>query len=128
MENVMTLLNQFKGESPKRLIQGAIFGAVAVAVIGFGWGGWVRGSTAEDLAVKRVTAALVAAYAPVCVERYRSGATDAQRLKFKQTNQWSRDNVIEKTGFATTPGSKSPNGAIADACAEALTKILDAKT
>jgi hypothetical protein len=128
MEKIMNLPSLFKGESAKRFIQGVLVGAVAVAVVGFGWGGWVRGSTAEDLAAKRVTAALVAAYTPVCVERYRAGATDAQRLKFKQTNQWSRDDVIEKTGFATTPGSKVPNGAIADACAEALTKILSAKT
>lgn len=124
----MQLPSQFKGESAKRFIQGAIVGAVAVAVVGFGWGGWVRGSTAEDLAARRVTAALVAAYTPVCVERYRAGASDAQRIKFKQANQWNRDDVIEKAGFATTPGSKVPNAAIAESCAEALTKILSAKT
>ena len=115
------------GESLTRLIQGTIFGAVAASVIGFSWGGWTLESTAERLASERVTAALVTAYAPVCVERYRASATDVQRAAFKEESSWSRDGFIEKTGFATPPGSASPNGSVADACAEALTKLLDAK-
>ena len=72
------------GESLTRLIQGTIFGAVAASVIGFSWGGWTLESTAERLAAERVSAALVTAYAPVCVERYRAGATDVQRAAFKE--------------------------------------------
>ncbi|HUS95589.1 MAG TPA: hypothetical protein VMX97_02500 [Hyphomicrobiaceae bacterium] len=115
------------GESGARLLQGALFGAVAATIIGFSWGGWMLGSAAESLAAKRVTTSLVAAYAPVCVERYGANATAKQREEFKNSSQWSRDSVIEKTGFATPPGSKTPNGEIADACAQALTKILNAK-
>jgi hypothetical protein len=35
-----------------------------------------------------------------------------------------RDGYINKSGFATPPGSTSPNARIADACAEALSKIV----
>lgn len=113
-----------KGESLTRLVQGAVFGAIAVSVIGFGWAGWTLASTAEKLAAERATTAIVTAYAPVCVERYLATATDQQRTKFKEQSSWSRDAIIEKAGFATPPGSTSPNRDVADACAKALTKSL----
>ena len=36
-----------QGESLKRLLQGAAAGAVATIVVGFYWGGWSLGSTAD---------------------------------------------------------------------------------
>jgi hypothetical protein len=36
----------YQGESLKRLLQGAAVGAATLA-IGFGWGGWMLGSTAK---------------------------------------------------------------------------------
>ena len=122
----MELPKFFKGESLTRLVQGAVIGAVAVSVIGFGWGGWTLSSTAERLASERVTAALVTAYTPVCVERFSANATDEQRADFKKESAWNRDTVIEKAGFATIPGSTSPNESVAEACAEALTKLINA--
>ena len=112
------------GESGTRLLQGAIGGAIVTMVIGFGWGGWTLGSTAEEMAAERTSAAVVAAYAPICVERYNANATPEQRDAFSKESAWSRDSLIEKAGYATPPGSKSPNGPVADACAKALTKIL----
>src|SRR5215207_6678148 len=63
-----------KGESLTRLLQGAAAGAVLTMVIGFNWGGWKLGSTAEDMATRRVGIALVEVYAPVCVERFQQQA------------------------------------------------------
>jgi len=114
----------FEGESLTRLAQGAGVGAVATIAIGFGLVGWTLGSTAEKMAAERTTVALVTAYAPVCVERYNATATVEQRDAFGKQSTWSRDSWIEKAGFATPPGSNSPNRAVADACAEALTKII----
>jgi len=114
----------FNGESGTRLLQGAAFGAVATIAIGFGWGGWTLGSVAERMANQRTTAALVTAYAPVCVERYNTNATTEQRDAFSKESKWNRDSLIEKAGYATLPGSELPNGPVADACAEALTKVL----
>ena len=120
----MEMPKSLKGESLTRLLQGAVLGAIGVTVIGFGWAGWTLASTAEKLAAERATTAIVTAYAPVCVERYLANATDQQRTKFKEQSSWSRDAIIEKAGFATPPGSTSPNRDVADACAEALTKSL----
>ena len=120
----MNLPKMFEAESLTRLAQGAGVGAVATIAIGFGLVGWTLGSTAEKMAAERTTVALVTAYAPVCVERYNANATAEQRDAFSKESKWSRDGLIEKTGFATLPGSESPNRAVADACAEALTKII----
>ena len=44
----MEMPAMFKGESLTRLAQGAAVGAVATMIIGFNWGGWVLGKTAEN--------------------------------------------------------------------------------
>jgi hypothetical protein len=53
-------------------------------------------------------------------------ATPEQRAAFAKEYDWNRDTVIEKTGFATPPGSSSPNDAIADKCAATLSRQLKA--
>jgi hypothetical protein len=73
-----------------------------------------------------VEATQVTIYSPVCVERYMAKATPEQRTAFAKENDWNRDAVIEKTGFATPPGSSSPNNAVADKCAATLSKLLKA--
>jgi len=49
----------YQGESLKRLLQGAAVGGVATLVIGFGWGGWMLGSTAKTLADSTANSAVV---------------------------------------------------------------------
>ena len=44
----------FQGESLKRLLQGAAVGAVATIFVGFSWGGWSLGSTADKMAKEQV--------------------------------------------------------------------------
>ena len=95
-------------------------------VIGFTWGGWVTGGTANKMTSDAVEATQVALYSPVCVERYMAKATPEQRAAFAKENDWNRDSIIEKTGFATPPGSSSPNDAVADQCAATLSKQLKA--
>jgi hypothetical protein len=50
-----------EGESLKRLLQGAAAGAVATIFVGFYWGGWSLGSTADKTAKERSELAVVAA-------------------------------------------------------------------
>jgi hypothetical protein len=118
-----------QGESVTRLLQGAIAGFLATTVIGFNWGGWIRGSTAEDNAMRRVNAALVQVYAPVCVERFQQQANVAVKwAELTKVENWRRDDYISQSGFATPPGSDSPNARVADACASALSKIIAMQT
>ena len=119
------LPQMFKGESFTRLLQGTAFGAVAIAVLGFSQGFVMLSSSAEEMANERATAAVVAVYAPTCVNRFIADATSEQREGFNQAS-WRKDDYIEKTGFATPQGSAEPNGAVADKCAELVTAALEA--
>ena len=64
-----------QGESLKRLLQGAAAGAVATMFVGFYWGGWSLGSTADKMAKQRSELAVVAALAPVCADKFRAFRT-----------------------------------------------------
>ena len=121
----MQLPKFFQGDSLTRLAQGAAVGAVATMIIGFYWGGWVLGKTAEKNATTLVNAALVKAYGPVCIERFKlQPNVDAKWAELTKIDTWRRDAYIKESGFATPPGSTSPNSAVADACAAALSKII----
>lgn len=102
---------------------GAVVGAIALAVVGFNWGGWVTGGKAEADATRRVNDAVVLALAPICVEKFKQ-TTDAaaQRIELKKTESWSRAEFVEKGGWAKLPGSETPEriSAVASACATLL--------
>src|SRR5918999_6372849 len=44
---------------------GAASGAIALAIVGFNWGGWVTGGTAEKLAGARAESATLASLVPI---------------------------------------------------------------
>jgi hypothetical protein len=101
---------------------GAAAGAIALAIVGFNWGGWVTGGAAEILAKNRVATAVVAALTPICVEKFRQAADASVNLAEmkKAAYVWDQSKFVEKGGWATMPGSTEPNSAVARACAESL--------
>ena len=105
----------------KPAVWGAVAGAVAFAVVGFSSLGWTLGSTAEKMATQRAETAVVAALAPICVEKFQH-QTDApaKLVEFNKVASWDRRSLIEKGGWATFPGTDKPNSAVASACAEKL--------
>lgn len=105
----------------KPALWGAAFGALALAIIGFGWSGWTLGSTASQNAKIAADKAVVAALAPICAEKFRQQAgAEANLVELKKINSWQQGSYVEKGGWATLPGSKEPNAAVASACAELL--------
>ncbi len=114
----------FQGESLTRLLQGAFAGFLATVVIGFAWGGWTLGSTAVKMADQSASRAVVAVLAPICVDKFQNAAeAKATMVQLKATDAWSQDTFIEKGGWATLPGMKSPNQNVAEACAKMLTNL-----
>jgi hypothetical protein len=100
---------------------GAAGGAIALAIVGFTWGGWVTGGTAEKLAKSRAEIAVIAALSPFCVEKFRQAAdAPANLVAMKKISSWEQGRFIEKGGWATAPGSNEPNAAVGRACAETL--------
>jgi hypothetical protein len=105
----------------KPAVWGAVVGAVAFAVVGFSSLGWTLGSTAEKMASQRAETAVVAALAPICVDKFQQQTDSAAKLvAFNKVPSWDRRALIEKGGWATMPGSSAPNSAVASACAEKL--------
>src|SRR5271169_4290472 len=94
----------YRGESLTRLLQGVAAGAIATLVIGFGWGGWMLGSSAKTLADNTASSAVVAAIAPICVDQFQRSADATNNLtELKKTNGWEQATYIEKGGWAIMP-------------------------
>ena len=104
---------------------GAAAGAIALSIVGFSWGGWVTGATAERLAAARADTAMVSALTPICVTQFQaSPKARATLVTLKATNTWEQADYVSKGGWATMPGSKAdPIREVAAACAEALIKV-----
>jgi hypothetical protein len=123
---VPSILN---GESLTRLIQGMAIGAVATMFIGFYWGGWVTGGTAWTMAQHDAKNAVIAALAPICVDRFQRAANAPDKLielnKIRFVSD--REVFIENGGWATMPGATSPDTAVARACAEMLGNLSKLK-
>ena len=108
---------------------GAALGAIALAVVDFGWGGWVTEGTASRNAAVAANDAKVAALAPICAVRFRAQDDAAIKIaELSKASSWARGNVIEKSGFAIMQGSKTSDSDVARACAEILSNPTTPKT
>ena len=109
----------------KPFLWGAAAGAIALAFVGFNWGGWVTGGTAEKLSGARADEAVVAALTPICVAQFQKSAkAPASLAVLKETKTWEQGDYVRNGGWATMPGSTAePKRDVATACAEALNKL-----
>ena len=81
----------------KPWIQGAVVGAIVVSIVGFNWGGWVTGGTAAKNSAAASHEAVVAALAPICVDRFRAQPDAVVKADvLVKTSSWERGNIIEK--------------------------------
>lgn len=104
----------------KPALWGMAGGAVALAIVGFTWGGWTTGGKADATARMRVNDAVVGALAPVCVEKFqRGGDASANLIALRKVDTWSQGEFVEKGGWAAVPGTNSAErtSAVAKACA-----------
>jgi len=110
------------GESRTRLLQGIAIGAVAAMVIGFSWGGWVTGGTANKLASDQASAAVLAVLTPICVAKFLQDGDAKAHLAALQgiSSNWEQGQYLEKGGWATPQGATSADYQLARACAAKL--------
>ena len=111
-------------EKIKLGLWGALGGAIVLAIIGFSWGGWVTGGTAQEMAEEKAENAVVARLAPICVEQFKQDSEKDQKLKdLKKEDSWKRDGYVEKQGWATMLGEKKPDSKVAGKCAEMIVQL-----
>ena len=103
---------------------GAVGGAIVLAVIGFAWGGWVTGGTAQEMAEQKAENAVVGRLAPICVEQFNQVSEKDQKLKeLKEIDSWKRGDYVDKQGWATMPGEKKSDRNVAEKCADMLMQL-----
>lgn len=114
-------------QNVKPALWGAFGGAIAAIIVGFAWGGWVTGGTAEKMAVTQSGIAVVEALVPVCVSlsvNDPAGPAKLEQLAALKSS-WERREFVMKAGWATMPNAKEPNGRVAEACAEVIAKAAE---
>jgi hypothetical protein len=95
---------------------------IATIVIGFAWGGWVTGRTAEEMAGTAAEDARHQLVASVCVDRFMTASDAGARLTELKglSSSYRQGEFIEEGTWAIVPGSDEASDAAAELCAEQL--------
>ena len=101
----------------------AVAGALALAFVGFVFGGWVTSGksmvVADEMARKQVVAAMV----PICIEQSKRDPDAAAKLAdLKAAVSYNRNDMLMQTGWATMPGSSEPLRMVGEKCMDELEK------
>lgn len=104
---------------------GAFGGMIVVALVAFSTGWVVTSESAQRTAKSQSDKAVIAALAPICVAQFKSEPQAEQTTHLaalEKEASWDRGDYVEKHGWATMPGSKAANDAVAEACTSELLK------
>ena len=112
-----------KKEYIKPFAWGIAVGAIVLLIVIFS-AGWVTTSgSAKTKAEEMAKDAVVGRLAPICVEQYSRDPNKEERFKeLKSLDSWKRSEYVQKQGWATMPGEKEADSAVADQCARLLVK------
>jgi len=102
-------------------VWGLIIGAVIAMIIGFVWGGWITGGTAQ----KMTDEAVLASQAAICVAQFMKQPNHEEQLKeLEKIDSWKRSEFIEKGGWDKMPGQKKAGPEVAQACVKGLEVLM----
>ena len=100
---------------------GFVVGAFTIGILGFAVAGWMTTAQSRERGTAQAKAAVAAALAPICADRFRHESGYATNLvALKKVESWSQAAFIEKGGWATWPGSSEPTPDTASACVALL--------
>jgi hypothetical protein len=96
---------------------------VATMIVGFTWGGWVTGGTAQEMAEDAAEQGRAQVASAICVRTFMASAdAGVQLASLKETtSSWQQENFIEDGGWAMI-GDQEYDGA-AELCAEKLIEM-----
>ena len=95
--------------------------AIVAVVVGFAWGGWVTGGSAQDMAANSAAQARQELAAVVCVDRFMA-APDAgvQLTALKEiTSSYAQEKFLQEGGWTTIVPASSTADRKVDAAASA---------
>ena len=94
---------------------------ILTMIIGFNWGGWVTGGTAQKMAEVMAKNAVVQRLVPMCVDQFNQDSGKDQKLiELKETSVYKQGDYVEDQGWATMSGEAKPDSKVADECAKLL--------
>ena len=123
MEEKANISTRWKNIEPtKKFVFWAGVSCIALTIlVGFKWGGWVTGGTAQEMAESATNEARIELAVASCVLRFGRGAdADGRLAKLKKTESWERGSYMEKTGWVTLLGVEDPVADAGSRCAELL--------
>jgi hypothetical protein len=90
---------------------------ILTMVVGFNWGGWVTGGTAQKMTTDAVTQRL----SSICVAQFNQDPGKEQKLtELQDLRSYQRRDFVEEQGWATMPGEEEVNSKVADGCAKLI--------
>lgn len=109
----------------KPALYGAVVGGVAVAIVGFAWGGWVTGGTALDSANAAADESRTDLAAAICVQNFMAddGARETLAELKELTSSFQQREIIEEGGWATMPDRDEAARATMTLCARMLSAL-----
>lgn len=106
------------------LVWTAVGASVLTMVVGFTWGGWVTGGSAQTMATQASQNAREQLVASICVENFVADSNAATNLAaLKEESSYQRDNFIEEGGWNNVTALEEQVTGAADICAEQLAAL-----
>jgi pimeloyl-ACP methyl ester carboxylesterase len=119
-------LQRFDQYQPSKtaLFWGCAGSAVLAIVIGFSWGGWVTGGSAQAMAEKAAAQGRQEVAAVVCVDRFMAAQDAGVQLTALQkiTSSYAQSRFVQDGGWAVLGDSTTDDRKAADLCAAELAK------
>lgn len=104
---------------------GMAAGAAVVAIVGFGFAGWMTGTASATMSNSASETAVASALTPYCVERSTTDPAGPEVLaKLKEASGYQKRGIIEDAGWATPLGSDKIHRPLAESCQAALEKTM----
>lgn len=106
----------------KPSLYGAVVGGILVAIVGFNWGGWVTGGSAQRSAADAADESRTDLAAAVCVQNFLAGDDAREKLAELQavTSSFQQRAFVEEGGWAVMPDSDGASRQAATLCARML--------
>ena len=106
------------------LFWSVVAAVILTMIVGFSWGGWVTGGTAQKMTEKAVAKAVVERLSLICVDQFSQDPEKAQKLSvFLETKAYQQDDYVTDQGWATMFGDEKPDRNVAVACAKLIALI-----
>ena len=98
-----------------------IMAIIATMIVGFNWGGWVLGSTAERTATTTANTAVVDRLTSICVGQFNMDPNKTQKLtEMSALRGTQQTTYVRDQGWATMPGEEKADSKVANACSKLI--------